>query len=166
MGFWILKLYNIMSEIEKFENMIRIGYKYDPITGFIFGLNSNIILSKCDKGYIRFIVNFGNGYKNPIRKTIRGHRFAFYYIYKYIPEQVDHINRIKDDNRIVNIRDVDNGKNQFNRKNTKGYSFNKNYNKFNARIIFNKKYKSLGYYDTEEEAHSAYLKAKGKYHII
>lgn len=38
-----------------------------------------------------------------------------------------------------------------------------NHNKFGARIRFNKKTMTLGFYSTPEEAHAAYLKAKEEY---
>lgn len=37
----------------------------------------------------------------------RAHRLAWLYVYGYFPENfIDHINRVKDDNRIVNLREV------------------------------------------------------------
>jgi group I intron endonuclease len=41
----------------------------------------------------------------------------------------------------------------------RGYDFDKRTGKYKARIIINKKRKHLGYYNTPEEARTAYLKA-------
>lgn len=81
-------------------------------------------------------------------------------------QQIDHINGIRDDNRLENLRIVNNQQNQWNRNNDKGYTFNSKFNKFQARIHKNKKVISLGYFDTEEEARQAYLDAKQIYHAI
>lgn len=55
---------------------------------------------------------------------------------------------------------------QWNRKNTKGYSWNKANKKYDARIIVDKEFIYLGGFDTSEEAHNVYLRAKKKYHKI
>lgn len=79
--------------------------------------------------------------------------------------QVDHINRIKHDNRLVNLRLVTHQQNAFN-TGAKGISWNKTANKWQARICVNGKSKSLGYYVNEEDARSAYLAAKEDLHIM
>jgi group I intron endonuclease len=45
------------------------------------------------------------------------------------------------------------------KKNTKGYHFHPSRNKYKAEITTNGKKKHLGYYNTEKEAHAAYLEA-------
>jgi len=50
------------------------------------------------QGYIRIKV-FGKKYK--------AHRLAWLYCYGYWPESIDHINRDRSDNRIVNLREAD-----------------------------------------------------------
>jgi hypothetical protein len=47
--------------------------------------------------------------------------------------------------------------------NVKGYS--KKYNKFQSRIVVDGKTIYLGHFNTEYEAHNAYLDAKSKHHI-
>jgi hypothetical protein len=55
--------------------------------------------------------------------TYLGHRLAWLYVYGYFPEHgIDHINRIKTDNRIKNLREVSN---QCNIRNAKIYTTNK-----------------------------------------
>ena len=79
---------------------------------------------------------------------------------------IDHINRLKTDNRVENLRIVTNQQNQFNKSNTRGYSLNKKTNKYNAYISINGTYKHLGCFDTPEEAHDRYLQEKAILHII
>jgi len=101
------------------------------------------------------------------RKCYKLHRlvaFAFLGLDIDNPKiQIDHINRDKLDNCVSNLRLVSHQQNQFN-KNAKG--FHKNRNKFQAQIRLNGKCIHLGYYETEEEAHNAYLIGKETHHII
>ena len=82
--------------------------------------------------------------------------------------QIDHICGVKPlDNRIENLRILNHQQNQCNNLHyVKGYYFDKRRNKYKAQIRINGKKKHLGYYDTEEEARAAYLKAKPIHHII
>lgn len=79
---------------------------------------------------------------------------------------VDHRDGNKLNNAIENLRQVSDHENSFNRPTTKGYSWRKDLKKWQARIVLNKKHIHLGYFDTEEEAHQAYLAAKLIYHVI
>jgi hypothetical protein len=101
-------------------------------------------------------------------KQYRAHRLIYTWYHGFIDKnlQIDHINGIRDDNRIVNLRLVTNQENSFNQIEAKGYYFHKYARKFHAQIMIDRKYKYLGLYTTECEARQAYLKAKDKYHII
>lgn len=81
--------------------------------------------------------------------------------------EIDHINRIRNDNRIENLRVVDRTGNTQNTL-RKGYTKyeNKSGTKFRAYISTNKKRINLGSFDTEEEASLAYKKAKEKCHNL
>ncbi|MCC2485004.1 HNH endonuclease [Bacillus pacificus] len=76
-------------------------------------------------------------------------------------ELIDHINRNKLDNRKENLRIVTPQQNVTNQT-FKGVTFNKFKEKYQARLQVNKKRKSLGYYDTQEEAIKAYQRAHAK----
>jgi len=78
--------------------------------------------------------------------------------------QIDHINGNSKDNRIQNLRKATNQQNSINRKHVKGFSFVKRSEKWEAAIRFNGRAKFLGYFDTEEQAREAYLRAKEKLH--
>ena len=77
---------------------------------------------------------------------------------------IDHIDGNGLNNQRSNLRIVTNRQNLQNMKNHRngklsGCYYNKNNNKWQAQIRINGKIKYLGYYNTEQEAHDAYLKA-------
>ena len=104
-------------------------------------------------------------FNESIRKQFRAHRIiAYTFLGLDIdnPTQIiDHIDRNKTNNNVVNLRIVTNQQNQFN-TNSKGYTFAKN--KYEARIFISGKKIYLGYYKTEICARLAYLTAKSHYH--
>jgi hypothetical protein len=81
-------------------------------------------------------------------------------------KQVDHIDGVRLNNCLTNLRIVTNQQNHWNRTTAKGYSWNKRDKKWRSYIGVNGKLKNLGVFDTEKEARDAYLKAKEIYHII
>lgn len=109
------------------------------------------------KGYIVISVD-GKKYK--------AHRLAWLYTYGCWPtNEIDHVNRVKDDNRLCNLRDVTRQQQQFNRG-VKGYSWYKRDRKWQAQIKLNGILRYLGLFDTPEEANAAYLAAKEELHKI
>lgn len=80
--------------------------------------------------------------------------------------QVDHINGIRHDNRLENLRLVNNQQNQWNRTKAKGVDWHKASCKWRSAIKINGKKQHIGLFDNEEDAHAAYLEAKSRLHII
>ena len=76
---------------------------------------------------------------------------------------IDHRNQDKKDNRLCNLRKATHSENKQN-VNHKGCDFHKRSNKWRARIKLNGKQKTIGSYDTFEEAHEAYLAEKRTLH--
>lgn len=105
-------------------------------------------------------------------KAYRAHRLAWLYVHGRWPiDQLDHINGIRDDNRIANLREANNVEQQQNRamqrNNTSGHhgvGWCKRDAKWHARIMFKGVRKSLGFFDSLEEASAAYLRAKAELH--
>jgi len=86
------------------------------------------------------------------------------------PNEIDHINGIRHDNRIENLRSVshsENTKNQTIRTNNKsgvtGVHLHKGTGKWRARIQVNGVFKSLGLFERLEDAKEARINAMEKY---
>lgn len=94
------------------------------------------------------------------------HRLVWLYHRNEWPAgQIDHINGDPHDNRIENLRVVNNAQNSRNRRH-RGVSFDrrKAARPWRARIMLDGRSISLGYYDTEAEAMAEYERAKLHYH--
>lgn len=105
------------------------------------------------------------------KKVYNAHRLAWLYVHGDLPKEIDHINGNRADNRIENLRPADrfvNTQNVSRRSdNTTGFAgvrFYKQTNKYTSEIKHNKKRLHLGYFDTPEAAHKAYINAKQKLH--
>ena len=140
---------------------LRTLLHYDPETGVFTRLRTGKVMAGClnSKGYLQ--IGIGNG------TTYYAHRLAFLYMTgAWPPEQVDHKNRIKTDNRWNNLRlatNSENGKNKANNGNAyvnnksgfRGVSSHRS-GKYRARL----RGRNLGrLYDTAEEAAAAYREA-------
>jgi len=144
--------------------------RYEPETGEFYRIKKTrnsevgkVTFSISDGRYARLTVDWYRDY---------AHRFAWFYIYGVWPsQQIDHINRIKSDNRIANLRDIHVSINQHNviapsSNNTSGYrGVTFNHGKWEAKIAVNKRTIRLGRYCTPSEAFGAYVKAKKQLQI-
>ena len=113
-------------------------------------------LSFSPKGYARV---------NIYRKVYLAHRLIWFYVYGYFPENdIDHINKNKADNRIINLREVsracnmrNTGNQQNNTSGIKGVYWRKREKKWFTYITVNRIQKSLGYYKDFDNAVCARL---------
>lgn len=99
-------------------------------------------------------------------KFYKAHRLAWLHYYGEWPsDQIDHVNCIRDDNRIENLREATNQQNgmnsssQFGTSQYKGVCWDKHRNKWQAQIGINGKLKKLGRFEIEIEAARAYDRA-------
>ena len=113
-----------------------------------------------DNGYIKIAIH---------RIDFKAHRLAWAFVHGYLPEphrKIDHLNRVRTDNRIDNFRlcsDKQNCENSGRPKNNttgfKGVAKCKNTTKYRAYICHNRKQIHLGMFDTPEEGNLAYCNA-------
>lgn len=134
---------------------------YNPILGLFFwkkGQRKGLIAGNFQKvppGYVLITID---------QKPYLSHRLAWLYTYNRWPkEEIDHINRVKHDTRIKNLRECSRQENRWNtpkyknnKSGYKGVSFHKESQRYTAKIRVGGKYKYLGLFKTKEEAKRAY----------
>lgn len=141
---------------------------YDPKTGFFQwkkkrrGIQTGVFLGT-DNGF---------GYKriSVLGKSYYAHRLAWFYVHGEWPDQIDHINGIRSDNRIKNLRNVNGQQNAQNKikaqKNSSsqilGVSWHKKAKKWQAHICVFKERKYLGLFEKIEDAEKAFNKEKAR----
>ena len=144
---------------------------YNAETGVFTRLKSprtdrlGVITVKClSHGYLAI---------NVLKKEYFAHRLAYFYMTGELPKNsIDHINRVRADNRWCNLREATKTENSQNI--IKPYSTNKsgylgvhycNRDKvFIAQIRFNGKKVKLGRFDNALDAYNCYLEAKKEHH--
>jgi len=131
----------------------------------------NVISRKCNKEkFLKQLLSTAGHVHVSLSKNGKEKTFGIHHLIAlaFIPNPenkkfVDHINEIKTNNHITNLRwatrpenGYNRGKNKNNTSNYKGVSFYKAENKFSAQIKIDGKQKHLGYFTTAEEASEAY----------
>lgn len=106
-------------------------------------------------------------------KTYPAHRLAWFIVHGVWPTSfIDHVNGNPSDNRIANLRDVSCQLNLQNQRNAQkrsksgflGVSFHKAKKRWRAQIAVDNKSIHIGYFDTPESAHEAYVIKKREIH--
>jgi hypothetical protein len=100
-------------------------------------------------------------------KQYRAHQLAWFYITgKWPDHEIDHINRIKHDNRWENLRKASRSQNLANSSVRCASGYKGAYPKgsrWQSKITVSQSVIYLGSFDTKEAAHSAYCAAADKY---
>ena len=165
----------------KTDQIVRKSLKYDPLTGNVvwkknkqnrwgeYGHRVESIAGNIRSHGYRAISISVDG-KN---REIYAHRIGWFLSYGEWPNQIDHINGNKNDNRLENLRECVHAENMQNTKTYitnksgfKGVYFSKKAKKWVSQITYNYKSIYLGLFDTAEEAHEEYLRAKSEKHLF
>lgn len=149
------------DNFERFEHLKNVlGWKCD-LDGRVYGNFGQRVGYKDKDGYLRSTHDWEG-------KTLKVslHQFVYWYFHGRTAEMIDHINGVRTDNRIENLREVTPSQNNFNRSDVRGYRYRTRDKKYHAQICVNGMQHNLGRFDTEYEARMAYLEAKKQYHII
>lgn len=151
----------IWPSVEKMNKDLLIDLENQKVTNLSTG---KVLKQRINnEGYV--IINFI--FKN-VSRTLRLHRLFFYLHHGYLPELVDHKDRNPQNNKINNLRELDDSQNAMNSNKRKSYKnksttsiykgvyWNKQRKKWRASLMFKGKYFHLGSFDNEDDAGQAY----------
>lgn len=138
---------------------------YDPITGVFqwkvdrgFTARAGRVAGCLHQDYWRIKIDY---------QPYQAHQLAWLYVHGVWPTyEIDHLNEVKTDNRIVNLADKTRSQNMHNisgprRTNTTGFRGVKaKGHRWQARICIDGKPCHLGTFNTPEKAYEAYLAAR------
>ena len=145
-------------------------FDYDDSTGnLVWKVNrgTNKMIKKmagtaASKGYWRMYVDY---------KWYQAHRLVWLWHHGFMPKKyLDHINGVRHDNRIENLREATHSENAQNQKkaNTRNLSgllgVSKDRKRWRSEIKINDRRIHIGMFATPEEAHLAYLAKKRELH--
>ncbi len=152
------------------QEKVKELFHYDPETGDLVwrvDRGTNKVAGKIagylgNHGYLRIRID---------GKAYSAHRIIWLYGYGAWPiNDIDHVNGLRHDNRICNLREATKAQNSQNQRkpqahNTSGYlGVTSCRGKWKAQIHLSGNNLYIGYYNTPEAAHSAYLAKKRELH--
>jgi hypothetical protein len=163
-----IQLKKAVVEITRKDKLINQDPKFnrliiDAKKGLIYNIKTGKVYTNKNNDYVRV-------HHDGISK--QAHRIIWEYVNGSIPKgyHIDHINGIKNDNRIENLRLLTGPQNSQNRhsknKNNKsgskipGVSYCKHHKRFRVTLILNKKQYFYGYFDDLSEAETIALDAR------
>ena len=156
-------LNDTLIRIDKNDSMDIYSWRDWVKTPYWFKIKITLNVSKYN--YKKYRIKINNKLYNLSRVVYKAHNNDWNITDNSMNNFIDHININSLDNRIENLRILTHQQNQWNKK-CKGYSWNKQHNKWQAHIRINRKNKNLGYFDNEEDARQSYLNAKEIYHKL
>jgi hypothetical protein len=157
--------------VEVNQERVKALYNYDPNTGVFVSKLYNKPVGFLQQGYLCVVL-----WHHGKERKFRLHQLAWLYVHGVWPDpMLDHINGIKTDNRINNLRIVTNAQNAQNRtiyktksdlpkSGFKGVHWVRSSNKWRASIGCNKKTYYLGVFSDPKKAFFVYQDAAKKLH--
>lgn len=143
-------------------------FRYDAETGDLFWKErasrrhpDRPLRGNSSSGYYKVMVDRG---------TYLVHRICWLVFHGVWPVGIDHINGLKTDNRLCNLREATQRQNAQNMRSVvglsgvQGVSWSETRKKWRAAITDGRRYISLGYFSTIPEAQAVYLKNKRERH--
>lgn len=147
------------TKMDLTQEQVRVLFSYDPNSGVLRwnkprqGHEGRVAGCKHNKGYRA--VRIGS-------KVYLVHRVIWLYVHGEHPPEIDHLNGIRDDNQLVNLRAGPKAQNQQNARLRKdnqsgipGVNYHVRTGKWAARIQHNNIRRSLGYFESLEDAVAA-----------
>lgn len=150
---------------------VREVLDYEPVTGNLVWRKpvsrsvkvGDIAGTTKDNGYMQVRVGGRKYY---------AHRLVWLHVHGCWPSEIDHINGVRSDNRIANLRDIAHAENCQNIRQRKpsnkvgllGVDRRKGSGKYRAAIKLDDKQIHIGHFSTAEDAHAAYVAAKRQIH--
>ena len=154
-----------MAKADLSADRLRSILNYDHDTGLFTKRGRAVGFLVPPKNYMRVLVD---------GRQWLAHRLAWLYVHGQWPSgQIDHVNGIKTDNRIANLRDVPAYVNMQNMRRPMshnrssgvlGVTWAKNEKKWKAQISIKGVTRHLGYADSIEDAQDIYLAEKRRLH--
>lgn len=153
---------------------IKAALIYDADTGVFVWNERKDMPKKWNTRYAgkRAGSTFQNGYRYISFNNVNyyAHRLAYYYMTGEWPKEVDHINGIRGDDRISNLRSATHSQNLSNvgitarnKSGLKGAFWCKTRKRWRSSMSVNNKSKYIGYFDCPAAAHLAYLVEASKH---
>lgn len=170
------------------QEFIKTLFDYDSLTGVITWKERDLSLFKRESRGKVWNTRYANKPVGSISKvdgyvetsindkSYRVHRLVWLYVYGYFPKHdIDHINGIRHDNRICNLREAERKENLQNLRKCRstnktsgllGVHFNKKRNLYIAQITIDGHTKTVGCFNDKIDAYNCYVQSKRKIHLF
>jgi hypothetical protein len=141
--------------------LVKKLWRYEPDTGLLYWTDApEVYPSKRGKQAFTSVGNHRYGQTNYHGTVVLAHRIAWVLVHGHWPEQIDHINGVRTDNRLINLRNVNASENRRNAQkasNNKsgfnGVSWDRVNEKWVVRIkTLGGKYANLGRFESIQNA--------------
>jgi hypothetical protein len=158
------------------QSFLKEVLDYDPDTGVFHWRHREDVPREWNTRHAGKVAGtvLPTGYRSIIinNEPYLGHRLAWFYMAgEWPPHQVDHINRIRGDDRFANLRLATSSENKRNRpadsdsiSGVKGVHWHKPSQRWHVRVCLRGREHSFGYFKTVEEAAEVARMAQAKLH--